>query len=175
MTLCELADVEVDQRHQAVDSISFARVLVDDYKASPRHWLYTTVEKVMKRSTALGRQHAIRKGSLKLISLQQPVGGVYHRKLYNLTEDLTEERNLISDTMYQEDVREMITRLAAYAGPAPRFTAPFCNLRNCGSVQVRDEKKVTTLRPISNRQMRNSTEISYATARARARTSGIEK
>ena len=37
MTLCDLAKVEVDQRHQAVDSISFARVLIDGYQISPRH------------------------------------------------------------------------------------------------------------------------------------------
>ena len=41
--------------------------------------------------------------------------------------------------------------------------------------RIHPSKKVSILHPSSNRQMRIENEISYATARARARTSGIEK
>ena len=71
MTLCDLAQVQVDQQEQAVDSISFARVLVDGYKFSPREWLYTTLEPPNHKGKADSKEHAIRKGSLKLISLQK--------------------------------------------------------------------------------------------------------
>ena len=142
MTLCDLAHIDVDQRLQAVDSISFAPVLVDGYQASPRHWLYTTAESLVDWTEALGKEHAIRKGSLKLISLQKAVDGTYQRRLYNLADDLKEERDLISRPRYQKDVKEMIKRLAAYAGPGTRYTAPLCNLQNCGSAQMLADQRV---------------------------------
>ena len=142
MTLCDLAKVHVNQQKQAVDSISFVRVLVDGYKFSPRNWAYTAMEAPNYANKALGREHAIRKGSLKLISLQKSVGGSFHMQLYDLSTDLKEERNLISDKQYSNDVDEMWKRLAEYVGPDTRPDAPFCNLKYCGSAQMlADEKK----------------------------------
>ena len=136
MTLCDLAKVQVNQQEQAVDSISFARVLVDGYKFSPRYWLYTAMEAPNRQNKALGKQHAIRKGSLKLISLQESVGGSFHMELYDLSTDLKEERNLISDKQYRKDVAVMLKRLDEYGGPNTRPNAPSCNLKYCGSAQM---------------------------------------
>ena len=116
MTLCDLVKVKVNQQNQAVDSISFARVLVDGYQGSLRHWLYTTMEAPNKVNKALGREHAIRKGSLKLISLQHPIGGNFHRRLYDLSTDLKEQHNLISDERYKLDVNDCLL----YTSPSPR-------------------------------------------------------
>ena len=141
MTLCDLAKVQVNQQKQAVDSISFARVLVDGYKFSPREWLYTTLEPPNHKGKADSKEHAIRKGSLKLISLQESVGGSFHMELYDLSTDLKEERNLISagggiPRQYRKDVANMWKRLDEYAGPNTRPNAPSCNLKYCGSAQM---------------------------------------
>ena len=141
MTLCDLAKVQVNQQEQAVDSISFVRVLVDDYKHSPRYWLYTTMEAPNRVNKALGKQHAIRKGSLKLISLQESVDGSFNMELYDLSTDLKEERNLISDKRYKKDVAEMLKRLDEYGGPHTRPNAPPCNLKYCGSAQMLADEK----------------------------------
>ena len=155
MTLCDLAKVQVDQKEQAVDSISFARVLVDGYKFSPRYWLYTAAEAPNFTDKAVGREHAIRKGSLKLISLQKSIGGSMQRHLYDLSTDLMEERNLISDQKYRKDIAEMKKRLGEYAGPFTKPKAPFCNLEYCGSARMKaDEKKrknkISTSSPVSS-------------------------
>ena len=148
MTLCDLAQVKVDQEKQAVDSISFARVLIDDYKGSPRHWLYTAMESPNFMNKALGREHAIRKGSLKLISLQKKIGDVYLRRLYDLSTDLKEKRNLLAKPRYRDVIAEMGKRLDAYGGPDTKPNGPFCNLEHCGSAQmIADEKKKTNKAP----------------------------
>ena len=125
-----------------MDSISFARGLVDGYKGSFRHWLYTTTEKPDDANKALGTEHAIRKGSLKLISLQEKVNDTFHRRLYDLSTDLKEEHNLIVDDSYKDDVTEMLQRLIMYVGPTPRPDAPFCNLEYCGSTQAWVDEKL---------------------------------
>ena len=154
MTLCDLAKVQVDQQEQAVDSISFTHVLVHGYKISPRHWLYTTME-APNDSEKLGNEHAIRKGTLKLISLQRSVNGLFHRQLYDLSTDLMESRNLISNQKYRKDIADMKKRLSEYAGPFTKPKAPFCNLEYCGSARMKaDEKKrknkISTSSPVSS-------------------------
>ena len=151
MTLCDLAQVQVDQQEQAVDSISFARVLVDGYKFSPREWLYTTLEPPNHKGKADSKEHAIRKGSLKLISLQQIVNGSYNVQLYDLSTDLKEERNLISagggiPRQYRKDVANMWKRLDEYAGPSTRPNAPLCNLDYCGSVQMLIDERIRKIK-----------------------------
>ena len=85
---------------------------------------------------ALGREHAIRKGSLKLISLHHPKDGNFHQRLFDLSTDLKEQHNLISDARYKEAVTEMLQRLIMYTGPDTLPDAPFCNLKYCGSPQA---------------------------------------
>ena len=62
------------------------------------------------------------------------------------------------------------------------FPARFARYQCSGAITAafparfaRDQWSVSILRPSSNRQIRNRNEISYATARPRARASGIEK
>ena len=155
MTLCDLTQVKVNQQEQAVDSISFTHVLVHGYKFSPRHWLYTTME-APNDSEKLGNEHAIRKGTLKLISLQRSVNGLFHRQLYDLSTDLMEERNLITKQKYKNDVKEMKERLTEYVGPHTNPSAPFCNLKYCGSARMLADEKTrqntisTSATPVSS-------------------------
>ena len=140
ITLCDLVKVQVDQQAQAVDSISFAQVLVDGYKISPRHWLYTSVEKLQQKQ--FKNEHCIRQGTLKLVSLQQRVGGSFNRRLYDLEKDPREVMNLINVPKYNADIYEMQRRLDQYIGPQTRPEAPFCNLAYCGSSQAIAEAQV---------------------------------
>ena len=124
----------MDQQTQAVDSISFARVLVEGYKISPRNWLYTSVEKLQQKQ--FKNEHCIRQGMLKLVSLQQRVDGTYNRRLYDLTKDSREVMNLVNVPRFKPDVYEMQRRLDQYIGPRTRPEAPHCNLAYCGSPQA---------------------------------------
>ena len=134
MTLCDLAHVDVDQERQAVDSISFARTLLEDPGVSPRHWLYTTFDKPKGHNTT--DEHCFRNGNLKLIAYQHKGGRYnrgYYRRLYDLSTDPKEEHNLVELPEYKDVLELMLRKLERYVGPNPRPNAPFCNVDYCGS------------------------------------------
>ena len=144
ITMCDLAHVPVDQARQAVDSISFAQTLLQDPDLSRRQWLYTSFDKPPGKN--LTDEHTFRYGNLKLISYQQEkegakFGNTFNRRLYNLSSDLKETRNLVDKPEYQDVLALMIRKLEKYAGPRTRANAPFCNIDYCGIGEDEEEEE----------------------------------